>query len=88
MNVIHNTAQSRFEIALKGGALAELSYVLKPGTLTLTHTYVPPAFEGQGIAGKLTEEALTYAAANGLEVVPLCSFAVRYLERQNRRARS
>ncbi len=87
MNVIHNAAQNRFEVALKGGALAELSYVLSPGagTLTITHTYVPSAFEGQGVASKLTKEVLEYAAANGLEVIALCSFAVKYIERQNRR---
>ncbi len=85
MNVIHNPSQNRFEVALEGGALAELSYVLKPGTLTITHTYVPPAFEGQGIAGELTKEALGYAVKEKLEVIPLCSFAVNYLERQNRR---
>ena len=85
MNVIHNPSQNRFEIALTGGALAELSYVLKPGTLTITHTYVPPAFEGQGVASKLTKEALEYAVKEELEVIPLCSFAVNYIERQNRR---
>lgn len=85
MNVIHNASQNRFEVALEGHALAELSYVLKPGTLTITHTYVPPAFEGQGIAGKLTKEALEYAVKEQLEVIPVCSFAVKYIERQNRR---
>ena len=86
MNVLHNSAQNRFEIALEGGAVAELDYILSPGagTLTITHTYVPPRFEGKGIASKLTQEALGYAAANGLEVIPLCSYAVKYLERQRR----
>ena len=79
MDITHNTARNRFEVALKGGASAELSYTLNPGMgiLTITHTCVPPAFEGRGIASKLTKEALEYAAANGLEVIPLCSFAVR-----------
>ena len=85
MNIIHNAAHNRFEVALEGGASAELSYILKPDTLTITHTYVPPAFEGRGVASKLTKEALCYAAKEGLEVVPRCSFAASYLERQNRR---
>ena len=90
MNILQNSAQNRFEIALEGGAVAELSYVMSPGagTLTITHTYVPPKFEGQGIASKLTKEALEYAEANSLEVIPLCSFAVSYLARQNRRTQN
>ena len=88
MNVIHNSAQNRFEIALEGGAVAELEYLRKPGTLTITHTYVPPKFEGQGIASKLTKEALEYAEAHGLEVIPLCSFAVSYMARQNRKTQN
>ena len=88
MNVLHNSAQNRFEIALGGGAVAELDYIRKPGTLTITHTYVPPKFEGRGIASKLTREALAYASREGLEVIPLCSFAVSYLARQNRRTQN
>ncbi len=88
MDVIHNSAHNRFEVALEGGVSAELSYVLSPGagTLTITHTYVPPTFEGQGVASKLTREALGYAASKGLEVIPLCSFAVKYIERQRRKS--
>ena len=84
MNVLHNPAQNRFEIALEGGAVAELTYILKPGTLTITHTYVPRAFEGRGVAAELTKTALAYAVKEGLEVIPLCSYAVKYLERQRR----
>ena len=88
MNVIHNTAHNRFEVALEGRKRAELTYILKPKTLTITHTYVPPAFEGRGIAGELTKAALNYAVNEGLEVIPLCSYAVRYIARQNRRVQN
>jgi len=84
MDVLHNPERSRFEVALAGG-VAELTYILRPGTLSITHTYVPRAFEGRGIAGRMTQAALDYAAANGLEVIPLCSFAASYLARQKRR---
>lgn len=86
MEVVHNPDQHRFEVALPEGKLAELSYALNPGTLSITHTYVPRAFEGQGIASRMTREALRYAEAAGLEVIPLCSFAVAYLARQQRRS--
>jgi len=85
MDVLHNPEQRRFKVALAGGSVAELTYTLGPGTLSITHTYVPRAFEGRGIAGRMTQAALDYAAANGLEVIPLCSFAASYLARQKRR---
>ena len=43
-------------------------------TLHLVHTEVPPATEGRGIAGALVQAVLDYAAANGLKVIPQCSY--------------
>jgi len=84
MDVLHNPEQRRFEVALAGG-VAELTYTLGPGTLSITHTYVPRAFEGCGIAGRMTQAALDYARHEDLKVIPLCSFAASYLARQRRR---
>ena len=83
MNVTHNREQNRFEVRLEDG-LAELSYTLKPGTLSITHTYVPDAARGQGVAGRMTQAALEYARSNALEVVPICSYAAAYLAQQRR----
>lgn len=88
IDVLHNAAQNRFEVQLPSGNTAVLDYRLKqqPGTLTITHTYVPRAFEGRGIAGRMTQAALDYARSHDLTVVPLCSFAATYVARQERRA--
>lgn len=85
MNVVHYAEKRRFEVDLGGGEFAELTYTLQPGTMSITHTYVPRAFEGRGIAGRMTREALEYAQRNRLEVIPICSFAVSYLARHARR---
>ena len=85
MDVVHHPEQRRFEVPLEGGEHAELTYTLQPGTLTITHTYVPRPFEGRGVAGRMTEAALDYAERNRLEVVPVCSFAVSYLARHGRK---
>lgn len=92
IHVVHNAEQNRFEVQLLGGDTAVLDYRLQqppgqqPGTLTITHTYVPRAFEGRGVASRMTQEALDYARSHDLSVVPLCSFAAAYIVRQQRRA--
>ena len=85
MDVTHNRKRNRFEVALGGGEVAELSYTLTPGTLSITHTYVPSAARGQGVAGRITRAALEYARSENLEVVPVCSYAAAYLARQESR---
>ena len=86
MEVVHHSERRRFEVELAGGEVAELTYTLQPGTMSLTHTYVPQAFEGQGIAGRMTQAALGYAERNRLEVIPVCSFAVSYMARHARKS--
>ena len=56
-------------------------YNLTPGTMTFTHTEVPYALQGQGIASRLVRGALEAARAEGLKVVPRCSFVSAYIAR-------
>lgn len=78
MDVTHNHEQNRFEVSLEDGR-AELSYTREPGVLSITHTYVPDAARGQGVAGRMMQAALEYARRDDLEVVPICSYAAAYL---------
>ena len=80
IKVTNNGSAKRFEIKAEN-ALAVLEYELEDGTLTLVHTGVPSALEGQGIGGKLAKAALEYAKKEGLKVVPRCSFVRSYIER-------
>ncbi len=78
--VQHNPAAQRFEVDL-GDALAVLDYRLEAGRMVFTHTGVPRAYEGRGIASALVRAGLTYAREHGYKVVPVCSFVVAYLRR-------
>jgi uncharacterized protein len=78
--VTDNADASRFELALDGH-LAELTYRRRADRLVLVHTGVPDALSGRGIGGQLVCAAVARAAAGGLTVVPLCSFARTWLER-------
>lgn len=65
----------RYVIRLGGGAEAEMSYQRRAdGSLVVTHTGVPPAYEGRGIAGRLVDALIADARAQGFKIVPLCSY--------------
>jgi predicted GNAT family acetyltransferase len=75
-----NKAQHRFEMGA-GSDVAVAYYSLAPGVITLTHTEVPPVLRGQGIASRLTRGVLEAARAQGLKVVPRCSFVAAFMGR-------
>jgi len=92
----HNAAVSRFEMALPGVAeLAVLEYTLAPanapGTpgaregegarVIFTHTYVPEAMRGKGVAEKLVRAGLAEARAHGWRVVAECSYVAKFIGR-------
>jgi predicted GNAT family acetyltransferase len=56
-------------------------YRLAGNVMQMTHTEVHPALQGRGIAAELVAAALAHARANGLKVVPLCSYVQTYLRR-------
>ncbi|MEM1096578.1 MAG: GNAT family N-acetyltransferase [Bacteroidota bacterium] len=81
--VVQNTAKRRFEADIDG-QLAFAEYILtKDGRLVITHTEVPPALEGQGIASHVIKAALDHARAANLQVMPLCPFAAAYIRRHS-----
>lgn len=52
------------------------------GNMVITHTFVSPDFRGQGIAGKLMERALEIGRQRKCGVIPVCSYAVSYMEKK------
>ena len=52
------------------------------GNMVITHTFVSPDFRGQGIAGKLMDRALEIASQRNRKVIPVCSYAVSYMEKK------
>jgi predicted GNAT family acetyltransferase len=76
----HKPGASRFEMLAEGRpCVAE--YRIHGGVMTMSHTYVPPPLEGQGIAAALVAAALDHARHAGLRVRPSCSYVARYMRR-------
>ncbi|MCM2336159.1 MAG: N-acetyltransferase [Pseudomonas sp.] len=78
--IVHDATARRFSLEVDGHR-AELEYQLHGGTLAITHTGVPEAIGGRGIAARLVEAAFAHARAAGLKVRPSCSYAAAWVER-------
>jgi hypothetical protein len=79
LNIINNADENRFEAQLDDGSLAIVAYMRAGKNIIYTHTEVPEAHEGQGIASKLAHFVLEYARENGLRVQALCPFVKKYV---------
>ncbi len=85
-HVVHDEAGSRFVISLAGQE-AVLEYRLTGQIIDLYHTFVPESLRGRGLAEQLCKAAFEYAKANGLKVIPSCSYvAGAYLKRHQQYA--
>ena len=80
VTVTHNAARSRFETSADG-QLCVADYQLRGNVLWMTHTGVPPAVGGRGIAAELVRVALAWAEAQGYTVEPSCSYVEVYMRR-------
>jgi predicted GNAT family acetyltransferase len=80
MDIIHDTEARRFSVAVEGH-LGVLDYLLRDGVMTITHTGVPPAIGGRGIAAELVRVALETARREHWKVVPACSYATAFIHR-------
>jgi predicted GNAT family acetyltransferase len=58
-----------------------LDYTVHDQLMTITHTGVPDALGGRGLAARLTKFALDHARGQHWKVVPRCSYAAVYIER-------
>ena len=61
--------------------IGEAAYRRRNGRIAFTHTEVDEALEGRGFGSRLAAAALDDARRQGLEVVPLCPFIARFIDR-------
>ena len=78
--VTDNAAAHRFEL-VEAGQTAFADYVRRDGRLVIPHVEAPVALRGTGAAGRLMEGVAAHARAEGVQIVPLCSYAAAWLQR-------
>lgn len=80
LQIQHEESARRFHASVDG-VDCELDYRLAGSVMTITHTGVPDAVGGRGIAGQLMKTALDTARERQWKVVPACSYAAAYMKR-------
>ena len=80
LKVIDNKEKERFEIDLDGKT-ALIDYSEQNGVVAMTHTEVPPEFEGKGVGSQLVKGALEIVKNENKRVRPLCTFVAAYIKR-------
>jgi len=78
--LIHNEPECKYEYHIDDH-IAYITYDDQDGNMHLTHTIVPDALAGQGLAKKLLEDVLEQIKKDGKKAVAMCSYIVKYQEK-------
>ena len=81
IEIADNPAERRFELTVDGELAGFVVYRDEDGRRALVHTEVDPAFEGQGLGGKLAAGVLDQLRERGEEIVPICPFITSYIRK-------
>jgi len=81
-----NAERRRYEVRIGAKVVGVIAYHPEPEQLTLSHTEVDPAFEGEGVASRLVAGALEDIRRRGLALVLIWPFVRAYLERHPEQA--
>jgi predicted GNAT family acetyltransferase len=78
--IVVNEADNQFELETPEG-LALIAYELDGNVMSILHTEVPEALEGQGVGSDLAKFALEYVRKENLKVKVYCRFVQVFLRR-------
>ena len=79
IEIADNPADRRFELTVDGQPAGFVAYRDHDGRRALVHTEVDPAFEGQGLGGKLAAGVLDQVRDRGEQIIPVCPFITSYI---------
>ena len=79
-DIAHERSARRFTTKVEGQQCV-LEYRFADNIMTITHTGVPDAVGGRGIAAALATTAFETARAEGWKVVPACAYARAFVQR-------
>lgn len=78
--LIHNAQECKYEYHIDGH-VTYITYDDQMGDMHLTHTIVPDALAGKGLAKILLEAVLKQIQHDRKKAVAMCSYIVKYLEK-------
>ena len=84
VEISKNDAESRYELWVAGRLAGQADYEADRSADTavaITHTYVDPALNGQGLGSRLVRFALDDIRSSGRQVVPACPFVGVFVQR-------
>ncbi|MFE0747775.1 GNAT family N-acetyltransferase [Gordonia sp. NPDC058843] len=89
LRIEHSPAQERYEAILvadpsspaEDEVVGYVDYVSEPYQVVVTHTVIREQFSGHGYAGQLVRAVLEDIRRDGKQVVPVCSYVQRFIER-------
>jgi predicted GNAT family acetyltransferase len=73
--------QSRYEVYDGPTRAGFATYHSQPDLVTVLHTEIKTAFEGQGVGSELVRQMLDDIRSKGAHVLPVCPFVLAFLRR-------
>lgn len=70
-----------FNLYNEGEKIGEMIVEIRDRKMTVFHTEVDPEQEGKGYGGLLLQSMTDHARANGLKVIPMCTYVHLQFER-------
>lgn len=82
IRVEEDQARGRYVIDTPDGQEAYLTFVReRPDHMSITYSFVPPAFRGRGVAVGLIERAVADARSANFTIAPLCGYVAAEFRR-------
>ena len=82
-DIRNNEEESQFETTVDGHVALAAYDLEDPNRIVFTHTEVPEALSGRGLAGAIVKYGLDYAREKNLTVVPQCSYVAAFVKRHS-----
>ena len=84
-NLIIKKGKNRFYIGEnEKNDIARITFYYKEEkVIVIDHTFVSIELRGKAIAGKLLNEVITFAKEKNLLIIPVCSYAVKKMTRND-----
>lgn len=82
IRIEEDQSRGRYVVDTADGQEAYLTYARdRPGHMSITYSYVPPAFRGRGVALALIARAVEDARRNSITITPLCGYVAAEFRR-------